>query len=351
MPCVYTTPVGLCDGTKPLSKNEHYLPRALGNFQNNEPLVDRICDKCQGIFSKLEDVFAHNSSEAFFREMVGRVGRKKHKAKSIFYEPTHSIPPLGILARHPGHDFEILWELVPDPTNPTVRTCAPMSQLVFISKDNGKTLALPFRPGRWTAAKIRELLKAEGVTGEEIVVVGNTDQEHAELKMLTDELAPNGKELDVSPLVPGADVAGEMKAVISPLYLRAIAKIGFHYFLKYFPHFTGLEPEFDEIKRYIYEGKADRVMVRPLGEPFLRDLQQEGARLNKWAHLLSAESTPNGIEARIQFFAGPEVSPIVWSILFTKKPSPYIQATGHVFVYFDEPRDGYDGVRGDLIAV
>ncbi len=84
MPCVYSIPAGLCDGTAPLSKNEHYLPRALGNFRNNEPLVDRICDNCQRVCSQLEEVFAHNSPEAFFREMVGRVGRKKHKKKASF---------------------------------------------------------------------------------------------------------------------------------------------------------------------------------------------------------------------------------------------------------------------------
>jgi hypothetical protein len=93
------------------------------------------------------------------------------------------------------------------------------------------------------------------------------------------------------------------------------------------------------------------VIVRPLDEPFLRDLQQKGARLNKWAHLLSAESRGSGIESRIQFFAGPEVNPIVWSIVLTKEPSTHVQTTGHVFVYFDEVRDGYHGVRGDLIAV
>ncbi len=44
MPCVYTTPEGLCKGTAPLHPNEHYLPRALGNFKNNEPLVNRSCN-------------------------------------------------------------------------------------------------------------------------------------------------------------------------------------------------------------------------------------------------------------------------------------------------------------------
>src|SRR5258708_4017020 len=272
MPCVYTTPAGLCDGTAPLSANEHYLPRALGNFQGDERLVNRICNTCQQVCSKPEDVFAHNSPEAFFREMVGRVGRKNHKGKNIFYEPTFGIPPLAILGKHPGHDFEILWELVPDPENPGNRRCTPVSQLVFIS-DDGKAVRLPFRPGRWTAERIKTVLEKSGVKGDHMVGVGNTEDEDAEMKALTDALAPAGKEREVPPLVNGADIEGEMKAEISENYVRAIAKVGFHYFLKYFPNFSGMEPEFDEIKTFIYQGKASRQIVRIADEPFLRDLQ------------------------------------------------------------------------------
>ena len=122
------------------------------------------------------------------------------------------------------------------------------------------------------------------------MVVGNSDEEHAEMKALTDVLAPLGKEREVAPLVNGAEIDGEMKTEISEKYVRAIAKVGFHFFLKYFRNFSGLEPDFDDIKRFIYQGKADRQVVRLVTEPFLRDLQQRGARLNKWCHLLSAES-------------------------------------------------------------
>src|SRR5260370_17532073 len=108
MPCVYTTPAGLCDGTQPLSKNEHYFSRALGNFKDNEPLVDRICDGCQKICSQLEDVLAHNSPEAFFREMIGRVGRTRHNRKNIFYDPTFRTPPPATSPKLPPHTSPLL---------------------------------------------------------------------------------------------------------------------------------------------------------------------------------------------------------------------------------------------------
>jgi hypothetical protein len=112
-----------------------------------------------------------------------------------------------------------------------------------------------------------------------------------------------------------------------------------------------MEPEFDEIKTFIYHGKANREIVRNVDEPFLRDLQRRGARLNKWCHLISAESTDRGVEVRIQFFAGPEVQPLVWSVLISTKPSKHLQYTGYAFVYFDEVTEEFQGQRTELIAV
>jgi hypothetical protein len=182
MPCVYTVPVALCDGKSALNKREHYLPRALGNFQGDERLEDRICDACQARCSKLEDVFAHNSAEAFFREMVGRVGRKNHQGKNIFYEPTMGIPPLAVLSKAPGQDFETLWELVAE------GKCQSMSQLVFVGRD-GPSWQLAFRRGVFTAERIRELLKERDLEVHQIVAISNSDAEAEEMKVLTNELA------------------------------------------------------------------------------------------------------------------------------------------------------------------
>ncbi len=213
--------------------------------------------------------------------MVGRVGRKNKEGKNIFYEPTSGIPPLTMLGKAPGHDVEILWELGSDPANPAQRGITPLSQLVFISKE-GKTVPLPFRPGRWTPEKIKEILKEKDVAADVILAFGNKAEEDAEMRALTDALPPGGKEQEVPPIMHGTRIEGEMKAPISEQYLRAIAKVGFHYFLKYFPHFSGLEPEFDDIKQFIYHGTATRTIVHPVNEPFLKILQQPGARLNRW---------------------------------------------------------------------
>lgn len=136
MPCIYTTPDGLCPGVAPLSKREHYLPRGLGNFKYDNRLVSKICTDCQVRFSRLEDLFLHNSPEAFFREMLGRVGRKGHKKKNIFYEPTQGLSPLTVIGKHPGEKYEILWEPVGE------GQCTPLKQIVVVGSEG--VLRLPY---------------------------------------------------------------------------------------------------------------------------------------------------------------------------------------------------------------
>jgi hypothetical protein len=142
-----------------------------------------------------------------------------------------------------------------------------------------------------------------------------------------------------------------MKAFISPMYGRAIAKIAFHFFLTYFPQFSGLESEFKDVKRYIYGGVANRLFIRTVPEQFVFEFQR-GGRMKTWAHFLTAECGPQGVEARMQFFAGPKVQPLVWSALIGKNPSRlvYRQSEGYAFVYFDEERGGYHGERIRLTA-
>lgn len=60
------------------------------------------------------------------------------------------------------------------------------------------------------------------------------------------------------PTIPeGGEIQAEMRAVLSLPYLRAIAKIGFHFLLAHFL-FTGLEPQFDDISRTTLWRRAQR---------------------------------------------------------------------------------------------
>src|SRR5260370_19598685 len=271
MPCIYTSPDGLCDGSAPLSKREHYLPRGLGNFKNDPRLMDKICNKCQVRFSQLEDVFLHNSPEAFFREMVGRLGRKHHRKKNIFSEPTMGIAPLAIVGKHPNEECEILWELVDE------GRCSPLKQIVVIGTDD--SLRLPFRPGVWTVDKIQKLMKKTNVGRlRHAMFVSNDPSETEEMQQLCTALVPNGSDRDVALPADGIQMEGQMLAFISGEYVRAIAKIGFHFFLQYFTRFTGFEQGFDAIKRFIYLGAIDTQRVSTVDQNFILNLRNATLR-------------------------------------------------------------------------
>ncbi len=59
---------------------------------------------------------------------------------------------------------------------------------------------------------------------------------------------------------PGAAVSFSL----TERYFRAVAKIGFHYFLSQFPQYTGQEMKFADIRRYILKGDQNVHRVNSL---------------------------------------------------------------------------------------
>src|SRR5262249_15720299 len=88
-----------------------------------------------------EEVFMHHGPEAFFRHMIGVKGRKKHRRKNIFYERTAGMAPLTVIAKQPGEDFSVLWEM------DGISEGRQMNQLVFKDAENSD-IHLIYRPGQ-----------------------------------------------------------------------------------------------------------------------------------------------------------------------------------------------------------
>lgn len=338
--CIYTTPSGLCPGTSPLHPKEHYLPAGLGNFRNNVNLKNYICYDCQNRFSQLETVFLQNGTEAFFRFMTGVKGRKKHRPKNIFVEPTLGLPPLTVTGTHPDFGLDILWEM----SGPG--QAVPLRQVVF-RKHDGTHVKVPLRSGKMKTDMDRA---GEDWNTWELVFsnVANADEEEYQSVF-------GGKTGGMStvPLqeASGKELEGQMKAQISLPYVRAIAKIAFHFVLAHF-HFSGFEPEFDNLKRFIYHGIGN-VPARIVDEPFMLQLVPENARLTKWCHFLTAEIADGRFDCRMQFFAGPELKPFVWRVDLGPNPSRIVtqMSMGVAFAYFDKPdKDGYVGLMTELQA-
>ena len=336
--CVYTSPAGLCPGTAPLHPKEHYLPAGLGNFEGDVRLKDFICYDCQKRFAQFEEVFLRNSTEAFFRKMIGVKGRKNHSQKNIFVEPTLGLPPLTVRAMHPSLQQEFLWEMKSD------AEAFLMHQLVFRRAD-AELVHVPIRSGR-----IRQDLEAQGPDWQKwqlvACIVGDRDEEE-----LQQVIGSSLNEMSDAPLgvEEGQQIEGQMNALISLPYVRAISKIAFHYVLAMF-HFTGFEPEFDALKRFIFHGTGEQP-ARIVNDVILPEVEPENARLKQWSHILTAEFNQDGFFARIHFFAGPRLKPFTWRVALGKNPSRLLpeRAVGWRYTYFDEPTEsGYVGRAAEL---
>jgi hypothetical protein len=147
-----------------------------------------------------------------------------------------------------------------------------------------------------------------------------------------------------------------IKFTVTDRYFRAIAKIGFHYFLTKFPRFRGDEPCFSGIRDFIMNDcPLDEIgrFVTTSQEQFAYQLRA-GDRLSVWGHLIAVESDYMGFRAKVQLFVGPENRSMVHSVQIGKNPSPihYSEAYGDFFAYLPaEERGEFDGEVSELGAV
>jgi hypothetical protein len=331
--CVYTSPFGLCHGTSPLHPKEHYLPAGLGNFKGDIRLKNYICYDCQKRFSQFEEVFLRNGTEAFFRSILGFRGRKGHDGKNIFIEPTLGLPPLTVKGVWPALQHELLWQVT------TQDQAHLLKQLVF-RKSDGSLTHVAIRDG-YVARDLARL--GESWKDWQLIVCIAGDAEEAELQSVLGPALATMKDASMDAPLCG-EVEAKMNAQITLPYVRAIAKIGFHFILAHF-HFSGLESEFDDLKRFIYLG-AGKPRARIVDDILLPELIPEQARFRQWCHVLTAEFNPQTFLARMQFFVGPRLKPLVWRVDLGPNPSRVLseQAKGLRFFYYDQPdASGYVG--------
>lgn len=285
----------------------------------------------------------HHGPEAFFRHMIGITGRKSHQKKNIFYQRTAGMPPLTVIAKQPGEDYTVLWQM--DGTSEGRQ----MKQLVFRDEEN-TDIHLPFIPGQLEGhfKRFREEHKGEPLRLITYVYDTADPGEEEEIARVCADFL-KGKRSE--PMIPeGGEIDGEMRAALSLPYLRAVAKIGFHFLLAHF-EFTGLEPQFDDIKRFIFTGKDYGRFIEPLQEPFVEQLKNPNALTKHWCHLLSAQYDYSTVEARMQFFSGPKLKPLVWRVKLGPSPARVVGTFNKGFAYRYFEKADNEGYLGEMIEL
>lgn len=320
---------------------EHCLPRGLGNFRNHHILRNIICSACNKPISIAEEQFLRASPEAFIRRVLGIKGRKYHKAISPFSRGSAGAPRLEMMYPYPKTTLEILWEVIPG-----TKDLVPLRQ-IGMSLEKGKIIPIPLPAKITSSLDLLKYLREHNLEKAEPVYYFSAPGEWDDLVDIIRQLWPDKKVNRMPMIEDKSTIATPVKITVTSHYFRALAKIGFHYFLAVSrPRFTGAESAFELIRSFIRDGK-DRPedFVVQNDKPILHDLDR-GYTLSKLGHLLIARIDMKAIISRVQFFIGPEYLPPIFDIRLGKNPSKviYNEQFGHHYSYYTGGRKGgYDG--------
>jgi len=331
----------------------------LGNFRGFRNLEGKICKDCNNLFGrKLEDVFLHSGPEALFREIAGgNLGRKSHPKHDIFSRGANKHPPVQVIGEDPDAKRDIMWEVGRN------SEAKPQRQVVLIAPQGEvELIRLGAEPCSFLAY-VPELLKQKHEAGFKVErFFGDSEEDLHRIDALCSEIFGR-KPVAFQVADPGQVIRARSAFLLSPTYFRAIAKIGFHAFLFFYPNLTGFEPEFDTIKRFIYKCEEPNRFVWASPDPIVRT-----ADLTAPAHAIACDWNQHSLETRIQLFAGLESGmqvvaaaqggaqitmrqgELVLVVRIGPNPSRLVfeDRRGVVLSYFKAPHGGYHGKMTEL---
>lgn len=322
---------------------EHYMPACMGAFRNYECLLDKVCRDCNNhIGRQLEEQFCRCGPEAYIRIIKGIKGRSGQKKPSPFYRGSAGGKRITVETKHPLSDYIVLCEIAEEGEEPTF---CPARQIIVADEKGQCHNILITEQIREPEDLIKEL-EARKLTGRKFIECWTKGPED---KQLFERLC-EGFNVKINWFEDGLDVPKERSRfriifTVNDRYFRAIAKIGFHYFLKQSPQFTGLEEEFRGIKNFIMHGGDQDKWVKE-GKQFVLNFAQ-GLTTDKYIHIIAIDKSYRHIIARLQFFVGPNYVPPPYEVFIGDNPGRiyYREHVGHQFVYFAErDKEGYWGI-------
>jgi hypothetical protein len=328
---------------------EHPLSAALGEFQNAPSLENYVCARCNNKrLGLLDEQLSRCGPEAVLRRFFGVEGRQTHDKVNPHYRGSAGGRRLEMKA----YDTEMGVEVELECLQEQVR----QSRQIVVVETSGKIHHLPIPEDLRDPEKLRAAYLKLGVTQPADVRVICDPAESVWLEPLIKAAWPSAsfgeRALGAKNFKGGAVV----KLELTDRYFRAIAKIGFHYFLTQFPAYDGSEPCFVDIRNFIIDdrgGGLDRVnmFIGQRRNPLLGPMMC-GARPDGWrAHVLCAEIRDE-LLAHVQLFVCQEYNAPVYTVrLAANTGNAVVHATGHIYKYFEQGRRGkFSGEAHPLVV-
>jgi hypothetical protein len=305
---------------------EHYLPQCRGRFHNFEPLLGKLCQECnEGIGGTLEREFCRRSPEAVLRSVHWIKGQHKRRQGHSYQPEKIGGQHLYFFAPDPETGQSILWQTDKEP-----RTVKERSQLVICDDAGEVTQHIPIPAEMTTGRDLVELFKAYSVTfpiPKVQVIAASGDEERVQgLFSAIDVDVPMQRR------AAGRVAQQFFTGVVGPKYFRALAKIGFHYALKYIPTITGSEGAFRALREFIRNGSGNH-------EQFLVKCDPASNPSGPPGHVLTAVANPySPIVVNMQFFAGCKTVLPQWRLVLGDNPTVLFveQVSAHFFAYTEE---------------
>jgi hypothetical protein len=269
---------------------EHPLPAAFGEFINAPTLKDSVCGQCNSKrLGLLDEQYARCGPEALLRKKFDIEGREHHEKVNVFYRGSAGGRRIELLAWDDALQCEVNVELLGGNQG------RQMCELILAEKSaQTPPHHIALKPGM-TAEELLKIvvgLKMKGELESRLSYDPATEQWAPELI----KMAWPASSMSESVLGAASFHGGIAKFQITDRFYRAIAKIGFHYFLTQFPKYTGHESIFSDIRSFIIEDTKELVPDRvnqfigvrhyPLAMP----MSDPRVRPNGWVgHLICAE--------------------------------------------------------------
>ena len=320
---------------------EHPLPAAFGEFTGAPQLRDRICRECNNVhLGVLDEQLVRCGPEGFLRQYHRVWGRPGHDSVNSFYRGSAGGHRLEMKGWDSQLGIEVLLECKDG-------HCTQARQLIFI-EDSGLTHHLPIREDaspEQLLAEFRRLRVKEPFDTRFLYSPEEADW----VEQLIKKTWPAAFSVEGKP--PALSYQGvAIRSSLTDRYFRAIAKIGFHYFLTQFSDYTGHEPMFSTVRRFIREGgggvRRANEFIGMRERPILGELLDAGARPDGWwAHVVCTELKANECLAHVQMFLSKDYPAPIYTIkLAGGSPVTRSQGAGHMYTYYSDGRRGkYSG--------
>lgn len=329
--CIYCTKsIDLLRG-----EGDHVIPAAFGRFQG-EFVFRRICRECNRLIGKHEEQLLRCAPEAYVRRIVKPTVKRNNRGTS--WVGANGMPPPKFTINHGDHH-----ERVEGSTDDS-GTVHPIDQLVIVDKDKRERHIRLFPD--MTARQLRSRIEAPGVTPSDRSFLHADDAVSPKYIALLKEAWPGWSFVEAEAREPGVHrVKGRATFTFHTDYWRAIAKIGFHYYLLNTRRGVhGNESEFADLRRFIFEGgDRDRFFNNPAAQfvlPF-RELPDGSAILpHVWAHVLAADETYRAAVAMVSLFMGPKRLAPTYHINLARFESPLVVPGArctHSYMYGAQP--------------